>query len=692
MEETRLSNGIPVISLNFEGSVAATYWWNQVGSADEERGEEGFAHFLEHMHFKDAAAKDKGAASTGKLAREIESRGGDINAYTSFEQTVYHVTCAEAHWEEVVSEFGTLARPQKFLKSDFEREREVILEELKKNQDSPDRQMFEVLFNRTFPKHAYGRPVIGYEKILKSARVSALERFYRRTYVSDRMGIILVGPLGEEGSARRKSMLKVVEKRFGGGVIPASKRDRHETAQRKPLVAWARGKPAYFSKQFAVASPELTVSFTVPDIRHPDVPALDVAAGILGMGEMGRLYQKLFYEKKSVTSVAGGLYVPRDPGMIYFRAEVPTLEGVAEAGRQIFEEIARLGREGPTQAELERVIVHAESEKLYATQTADGMAGRIGYLRFILGNLMFDQAYVEALKAVDAKQIQKVCAEYFNTTRLTGLMMTPKSKSADLAVLEKDAVRILGKPTTGTEKKAVSGKKVFKSTQSESEKPGAVVWTRPSGIRVVHAYRPQSQVISAQAAVLGGLRLELARGETLWGASNLLSQSWSKGTRHRDTNAILAEVEWRAASLDGFSGRNTIGLQATFLNRDWKRLSELFGEVLGEPVFPETEVANSRRVTEEAIRGIEDHTSQLCSKLFLETLFERHPYGKMTYGNLESLARIGRTELARLHAEWVNPKRLVLSVSGAVTREQVDEWIGQSIEPRLAQPPVMGEN
>src|SRR5688500_7291177 len=207
-EEYTLSNGIPVVLQHHEGSVAATYWWVRTGSVHEHAREEGFAHFLEHMLFKDTDAKEKGRASSGQMARAIESLGGDINAYTSFEQTVYHVTCAEHHWERVLGVFGTMAKPQKFLKTDFEREREVILEELRKNEDSPGRQMFQTLFTTTFRKHPYGRPVIGFDKTLKAAKVQQLEAFYRRRYIPERMGIILVGPL--EG-ARKKAMLRQLE-------------------------------------------------------------------------------------------------------------------------------------------------------------------------------------------------------------------------------------------------------------------------------------------------------------------------------------------------------------------------------------------------------------------------------------------------------------------------------------------------
>src|SRR3954464_15974353 len=117
-QEIRLSNGIPVILQHSDGPVAATYWWVSTGSADEAPSEAGFAHFLEHMLFKDAAAKETGRASTGQMARTIESLGGDINAYTSFDQTVYHVTCAAHHWEKVIDAFGMMANPQNFLNAD----------------------------------------------------------------------------------------------------------------------------------------------------------------------------------------------------------------------------------------------------------------------------------------------------------------------------------------------------------------------------------------------------------------------------------------------------------------------------------------------------------------------------------------------------------------------------------------------
>ncbi|HUP56318.1 MAG TPA: pitrilysin family protein, partial [Bdellovibrionota bacterium] len=159
---------------------------------------------------------------------------------------------------------------------------------------------------------------------------------------------------------------------------------------------------------------------------------------------------------------------------------------------------------------------------------------------------------------------------------------------------------------------------------------------------------------------------------------------WTKGTSKRDSRAIAAITEGHAASIEGLSGRNTVGLQMTGLARDWKPLSSLFTEVLLEPTFPDAEVEHSRRVAEDSIRGIEDHSAQLCSKLFLETLFEKHPYGKFTTGSLESIAGVRGERLQAYHRAWVRPERLSIAVSGNIERAQLDDWLAALSEQALA--------
>ncbi len=674
--QVELSNGIPVIFQHSDAPVAASYWWVKTGSADEGKGEEGFAHFLEHMLFKDAAAKETGRASTGQMARQIESLGGDINAYTSFDQTVYHVTCAAHHWEKVLGAFTPMGRPQRFLKSDFEREREVILEELRKNEDAPSRQLFQGLFSATFSKHPYGRPVIGYVRTLKAATVNKLEAFYRRQYVSGNMGLILVGPLTE---ARQKSIVRLLEKNFGKAVHPK----KAAPVGKRPLEPELRKAPVLEVKRFDVKTPTLAISFRVPELKHDDVPAIDLMSGILGMGELSRLYQRLFYKDALATEASGGLYVPYDPGMLYFQAELAKHEQILPAARALFEELQKLRDEGPTSEELGRVLVNSESERLYATQTADGLAGRIGFLQFIMGNLDFDEDYLRQIRDVDARKIQEVAARYLDPARMSATLLLPKdAPEFDLSQVTVLARQILG-PGAALEPPKARRARV-PAGRRESEAPE--FFKLSSGIQVIYRERPQSHVMSLQACALGGLRLELAQPVESpakdWGSSHLMALTWNKGTGTRDAREIARIVEGSAAGMDGFAGRNTVGLSMTGLARDWSKLSDLFSETLVDPRFPEAEVEHSRRVAEDSIRGVEDHSSQLCSKLFLGSLYERHPYGHLTLGSMESISAIHAEKLRKFHRDWIRPDRLVLSAVGNIKRPDLDRWL-ESLESRF---------
>lgn len=677
-ELVSLSNGIPVILQTTDSPVAALYWWVNAGSADEKSQEAGFAHFLEHMLFKDAAAKETGKGSTGQLARTIESLGGDINAYTTFDHTVYHVTCAAQHLERVIDAWGAMAAPQKFLKSDFEREREVILEELRKNEDSPSRQMFQKLFTAIYAKHPYGRPVIGFAKTLKKARVSELEAFYKKAYIPERMGLIVVGPLGD----RRKRVLNLLEKRFGRKLL----KPRPGVLAPRPSESPDRANPRFEVVTFDVKMPAFSIAFRVPEIEHEDIPALDLLGGILGMGELSRLYQTLFYDKSVVTDVSAAVYVPRDPGMLYFHADLERMDQIEPAARAMLEVIQKLAEEGPTQEELNRVLVHSESERMYATQTADGMAGRLGFMRFVLGDLGYDNKYLERLRAVDASKIKEVAKKYITFARAAGVVMVPKSESKwSIDSFRSLTHDMLGKISESAPSRATRGV-VLKGARPATSTPE--YFKLKSGIKVVHLERPTSQVFSIHSCVLGGLRLELARPMTTaqadWGASNLLASTWTKGTSKRDAKTLAAAVEGRAAGIDGFSGRNSAGVQMTGLQRDWKVLSELFTESLLDPAFPEEELEHSRRLAEDSLKSIEDHSGQLCSKLFLETLFQKHPYGKMTAGSLETVKKIQRSVLTRFHSAWVRPERLVVTVSGPVRREALNEWLASLESQALA--------
>jgi zinc protease len=670
-EEFYLSNGIPVILQHLNSPVGTFHWWNLTGSTDERPEEAGFAHFLEHMLFKDAGAKETGIASTGQTARIIESLGGEINAYTTFDQTVYHVTCSEQYWEKAIDQFGIMAKPQKFLKQDFEREREVILEELRRGEDSPDRQLYQNLFGLTYQKHPYGRPVIGYVKTLKAATVQMLEAYYRRNYVSAKMGLVLVGPIHDRTGTRKKKLLQVLEKRFGKGVIPKRAATPSFVKPEKESQ-----KARFLAKHFDIKAPELAFSYRIPDLKHPDAPLLEVLSGVLGSGESSRLYQSLFYGSSIVTDVSASVYIPKDPGMFLVSAELKKTDELVPVARSIFDEMRKVAAGEVEKHELDRVITNIESDKLYATQTVDGLAGRLGFLRFSLGDLRFDSEYLDHIKTATPSTLKRLTREYLTEDRLSMVLFQPEGETLhsfagvkELAGTQKSIVKSIVKPVKKTPKGEALAPEIF---------------TTASGMKVAYLERSGSPVYSMHVSAIGGSRSELDLGEKYWGACHLLAQTWAKGTPGKDSREMSRIIEGSAASLDGFSGRNTIGVQSTALARDWEKLSALFAEVLLQPQFREEEIAHAKRVTEEQIKSIPDHSSQVCSKLFMENLFDHHPYAKHPLGSIEQLHRLSREDLVHLHDLFITPANMALSFVGGIPREEFMLWLND-LDTALAQ-------
>jgi zinc protease len=663
-EEITLSNGVPVILQHFNGPVGTFHWWNRTGSTDEAPSEAGFAHFLEHMLFKDAGAKDTGQASTGKTARVIESLGGEINAYTTFDQTVYHVTCSEQYWEKIIDQFAIMAKPQKFLKEDFVREREVILEELLRGEDSPDRQLYQELFTLTYKKHPYGRPVIGYAKILKAATVQKLEAYYKRHYVSSAMGLVLVGPIHDATGARKKRLISILEKRFGKTTIPKREVPTHA----RPVESALQPKARYLAKGFDIKAPQAAISFRIPDLKHHDVALLEVLSGVLGMGESSRLYQKLFYDKALVTDISTSVYVPRDPGMFLISADPKKTEDLQTVYELIVEEIEAVRRGEVTFEEIQRVITNIESEKLYATQTVDGLAGRLGSLRYSLGDLHFDHEYLEQIKAATPAVLKRMAELYLTPERMSMVLFQPKEE-------KRYAFDQIDKTTQRLHIPSEAIPKTKKKPKKELLEPE--IFTTPSGLKVAYFERPATPVFSLYASAYGGTRSELMLDPKYWGASHLLSATWAKGTPSYNSKQISHIIEGSAASLDGFSGRNTVGLQSTGLVRDWPKLTELFLETLIAPTFLNDELAHAKRVTEEMLKSIPDHSSQVCSKLFMENLFEQHPYGKQQMGSLEQVQAISSNDLKELHRTFVNPKNMSLSIVGGIGRTEMEAFLEQ---------------
>ena len=293
-----LPNGLTLlVEENHAAPVVAIQVWVRVGSADERADEAGLAHLHEHMLFKGTARR-----GPGEIARTIEACGGEINAWTSFDQTVYHVVLASQFFAEGMDVLADAVTSAAFDPGELQREIEVVCEEIKRSMDSPTRKLSRELFASAFSRHPYGKPVIGTEESVRGFRREGILRFYRRWYKPENTVVIVVGDVREAEAVR------LAQKLFAwppGPFEPAPARPA-EPRREVPLARLRKEplKEGYLS----IAWPSLP-------LVHEDVAALDALAIVLGHGEASRLHRAMKRDRLLCTEVQASCYTPVDPGL-----------------------------------------------------------------------------------------------------------------------------------------------------------------------------------------------------------------------------------------------------------------------------------------------------------------------------------------------------------------------------------------
>jgi len=172
-----LANGLRVVVHPRPVPLAALYLWIEAGSVDERSDEHGAAHFLEHMLFKGTPTR-----GVGDVPATIESLGGDLNAYTSLESTVLHATVELDGWKEALDVLADMSQRSLLDATELEREREVILEEVRGTASDPEELLYEGVQSALYADHAYARPILGTAAEVAELPRQALMNFWRREW------------------------------------------------------------------------------------------------------------------------------------------------------------------------------------------------------------------------------------------------------------------------------------------------------------------------------------------------------------------------------------------------------------------------------------------------------------------------------------------------------------------------------
>ncbi|MEE9613974.1 MAG: pitrilysin family protein, partial [Thermodesulfobacteriota bacterium] len=203
--KTKLDNGLTVIlEEDHSAPVAAFQMWVRVGSADEKEKEAGIAHVFEHMLFKGTEKR-----GVGEIAKEVEGAGGYVNAYTSYDNTVYHLAVASRFFSAGLDIMSDAIRNSTFDPVELKKELQVVLEEIRMGEDNPGRKLYKTILETAYTTHPYKRHVIGSRETVEALTRDYILEFFGKWYVPNNMTLVVVGDFdGEEALAEIKESFK----------------------------------------------------------------------------------------------------------------------------------------------------------------------------------------------------------------------------------------------------------------------------------------------------------------------------------------------------------------------------------------------------------------------------------------------------------------------------------------------------
>ncbi len=463
MAEFTLNNGLKFLVLQrHEAPVVSFHTYADVGSVDEVKGITGLAHLFEHLAFKgtktvgtkDYQAETKAMAKMDEafLAIKAEQRNGEkadkakleqlqkqledaqkeaqqylindefeevyvrsgaagFNAYTSWDATQYIVSLPSNKVELWMSlESDRFANP---VVREFYKEKDVVMEERRMRENSPQERLVEEFLAVAYKSHPYGEPLIGHMSDLKTMTRSEAEAFFKRYYEPSNLTMAIVGDINPQ---QVKTLAEKYFNRISGGP--------------KPEPVETEEPPQRGERRVVVEDPSqplVVIGYHKPGINHPDNAVFDAITDIAGMGRTSRLYKALVKEKKIAIAASAmqGLPGNKYPGLFLFYA-VPAKDHTnQECEQAIYAEIERLKTEPVSSEELKKAKTRSRADLIRQLDSSSGLAAELTFYEVVTGDWRNLFKQLDKIEKVEASDIQRVAKEYFTSkNRTVGVIET----------------------------------------------------------------------------------------------------------------------------------------------------------------------------------------------------------------------------------------------------------------------------
>ncbi|HEY1769175.1 MAG TPA: pitrilysin family protein [Chthoniobacterales bacterium] len=411
-----LPNGLQVYSVEDHSTpTVAVQVWYHVGSKDDPKDRSGFAHLFEHLMFK---GNDHLTPDT--IDELTENVGGENNAYTAEDVTVYHEVVPSNYLEPILWAEAERMSSLAITLANFNSERDVVEEEYRQRiAANPYGEFFLDTIRNSYAVHPYKRPTIGSIADLNAAKLPEVRAFHSTFYRPDNATLIVVGDF------QPNELHNWIEKYFGAVKKPNDKIPRVTVKEpprqnEKELIEYSPKAPL----------PAVAITWLAPSVRSDDEPALELAAEILAGGESSRLYQALVYQQQIAQQVSFDANLHEDLGLLTARIILASGKSPATAEKSFNAQLENVLKNGVTPAELAKAKNQFLTGKLLQRETDNGKASALGEAAVIYGNPDRVNTDFAKLETVTPAQIKEVLNRYLAGKKKVTIEFLPQAMKA----------------------------------------------------------------------------------------------------------------------------------------------------------------------------------------------------------------------------------------------------------------------
>ena len=619
---TTLDNGLTIIVReDHNAPVVSAQAWAMAGSIHEDRWlGAGLSHVLEHMLFKGTTTR-----AGSRIDQEVQEAGGYMNAYTSFDRTVYHIDVPNTGAVKAIDILCDIMQNASLPPDELAKEMDVIRREMDMCQDDPGRRASRRLFEVAYTKSPYRFTIIGYPDIFNEVKPADIRSYYTEKYAPNNIFFVVAGDVkNTEVIAQIKTAYaNSKSKPMPPNVLPLEPK---QTAPREII------------EESKVELGHVHFAWHIPEVRHADIPILDVLAVLLGSGRSSRLFQQVREKQGVVHHVDAWTYSPGLPGLFGVSAVVDG-DQFESARDAILAEIERVKSLSISSDELQKAMKQFISATLSSRKTMEGQAQNLGGNWLAANDLNFSERYLAAVKRVTNADVQRVARQYLTAENRTLYALLPEGASPR-----------------------------FKANIETNTEHPIKKFELANGLKLLVKEDHRLPFVEFRAVLQGGV---LAENEANNGSTSLLARLLLKGTTTRSAEKIATEIESVGGHIDSYGGNQSYGVNAEVLSSDFTTGLNLVADVLLNPIFPADELEREREVQIAGIQAKRDDMLKSCSLAMRRALFGATSFGLDPSGSEASVAKISVADLKVFHKKLTAPNNCVLSIFGDVKAADV---------------------